>query len=80
MKASVQEVRGLTDQRDQLTSQSQTQDRAITELNYKLSQEVAACKVAQEKLDQTKETAEELKKKKVVSNSFLIFFSFFFVD
>ncbi|RUS77272.1 hypothetical protein EGW08_014963 [Elysia chlorotica] len=64
LKASVQEVRGLTDQRDQLTSQSQTQERAITELNYKLSQEVAARKVAQEKLDQSKETTEELKKKK----------------
>ncbi|GFS23762.1 interaptin-like isoform X1 [Elysia marginata] len=64
LKASVAEVRGLTDQRDQLTTQGQSQERAVTELNYKLSQEVAACKVAQEKLEQTKEATEDLRKKK----------------
>ena len=71
MKASVQEVRGLTDQRDQLTNQGQIQERAMTELNYKLSQEVASRKVAQEKLEQTKEATEELRKKKVIGISFL---------
>ncbi|GFO50406.1 interaptin-like isoform x1 [Plakobranchus ocellatus] len=64
LKASVKEVRALTDQRDQLTNQCQTQERAFTEVNYKLSQEVAARKVSEEKLDQTKENAEELRKKK----------------
>ncbi|XP_005105360.1 golgin subfamily A member 4 isoform X2 [Aplysia californica] len=65
LKSSVQEVRTLMDAKDHLSEQTRTQERALSEVNYKLSQEVAARKVSEEKLEQIRETVDDAKRKKV---------------
>ena len=65
LKSSVQEVRSLTMTRDELQEQTRNQERSLSEVNYKLSQEVAAKNLAEEKLVAFRDAVEEAKRKKV---------------